>query len=31
MQALEIINIASTTLPLYLKLHRDLSILIDIP
>lgn len=31
MQVLETIDIASTALPLYLKLHRDLSILIDIP
>ena len=31
MQALDTIDIASTTLPLYLKLHRDLSILICIP
>ena len=31
MQALDTMDIASTMPPLYLKLHRDLSILIDIP
>lgn len=31
MQALDTIDIASTRHPLYLKLHRDSSILIDIP
>ena len=31
MQALDTMDLASTMPPLYLKLHRDLSILIDIP